>query len=78
MRAATHPFCGKRIPLCQGSGPVDLTNRGFNQTTVFASLLVGNRCFQVLNFGNAFPNEDDDRDIRDSADPGITNHLGIE
>jgi len=57
---------------------LDLSDRGLNQTTVFSSLLVRDAGFQILNFGDAFPNEHYDRDIRNSADPGIANHLGIE
>ena len=64
------------MPLCERElARLDLTDRGLNQTTVFASLLVGNRCFQILNFRNAFSNEDNNRDIRNSADPGVANHL---
>jgi hypothetical protein len=57
---------------------LDLSDRGFNQTTVLMSLLVRDGCFQVLNFRKALPHEDNNRDIRNSADPGLANHLGIE
>ena len=33
---------------------------------------------QVLDLRNAFSDEDDQRDIRYPADPGIANHLWIE
>ena len=48
---------------------LDLTDRGLNQTAVFASLLVRNGRFQILNFRNVFSHEDNNRHIRNSADP---------
>src|SRR4029077_5384327 len=57
---------------------LNLNDRSLNQATILTSLLVRNGCFQILNPRNAFPNEDDERHIANSADPGIANHLGIE
>ena len=56
----------------------DLADGRFDETTIFASLLFRDGCFQVLNLRNAFSNEDDECDILNSADPGIANHLRIE
>ena len=56
----------------------DLADRRFDETAIFASLLFGDGCFQILNFRDAFSNEDDECDIRNSADPGIADHLRIE
>src|SRR5580700_8142055 len=79
MRAADTPVLREADSTVRRElARLDLTDRGLNQMTVFASLLVGNRCFQILNLRNAFSHEDNNRDIRNSADPGVANHLGIE
>src|ERR1700740_3129271 len=77
---ATHTFVLRETDAAvrREEPRLDLADRGLDQTTVLASLLVRNRCFQILNFRNAFPNEDDERHIANSADPGVANHLGIE
>src|ERR1700740_365546 len=55
-----------------------LTDGRLNQTAVFASLLVRDGCFQILNFRDAFPDKDHNGYIANSADPGIANKLRIE
>src|ERR1700752_4444759 len=57
---------------------LNLTDGRLNQTAVFASLLVRDGCFQILNFRDAFPDKDHNGYIANSADPGVANHLGIE
>ncbi len=53
------------MPLCERKlARLDLGNRGLNQAPVFASLLVRDGRFQILNFRNAFSHEDNNRDIR--------------
>src|ERR1700745_3021970 len=79
MRAANTPVLRKTdSAVRREEARLDLTDRSLNETTVLASLLVRNGCFQILNFRNAFPNEGDDRNIANSADPGIANHLRIK
>ena len=76
MRAADTPVLRETDAAVRRElARLDLGDRGLNQTTIFASLLVRDGCLQILNLRNAFSNEDNNRDIRNSADPGIANHL---
>src|SRR5580704_1150475 len=79
MRAADTPVLREADSTVRRElARLDLTDRGLNQATIFASLLVGNRCFQILNLRNGFSHEYNNRDIRNSADPGVANHLRVE
>ena len=50
----------------------------FHQLAKFPTLFFVDDCFQILNFGRAFPNEHHQRDIRDSSYPGVADQLWIE
>src|ERR1700676_280524 len=56
----------------------DLAGCRLDQTAVFTPLLVRYGCLQVLNLRNALSNEDNQCNILNSADPGITDHLRIK
>lgn len=56
----------------------DLMNGGLYQPPKFPPLFLGDGRSQILNLGSMLPYEDDQRYLRNSADPGIADELRIE
>ena len=65
MRAANTPVLRETDSTMRRElARLDESDRGFNQTTILASLLVRDGCFQVLNFRKALSDKSNNRDIR--------------
>src|SRR5208282_861912 len=49
-----------------------------NQLSEFPPLILGNRCLEVLDLGPVLADEYNQGHLRDAADPGVADQLGIE
>src|SRR5271156_6806243 len=56
----------------------DLIRGCLNQLAKLPTLLLVNRCLQILNFGRVLANEDDQSNIGDPSHPGIADQLWIQ
>src|SRR6266496_2015784 len=56
----------------------DLADRSLHKAPELLTLLFRDRRSQILNLGSMLPDEDDQCYLRNPADPGITNELGVE
>src|SRR6516164_3756868 len=79
MRAAhasvlreTDPAVGKEVT------GFNLTDRGLNELAELSALVFIDRRLQVLNFGCAFSDKDDEGNVGNSSHPGITDQLWVE
>ena len=55
----------------------DLANRRLDQPTKLTALLFRDRCFQILDLGLLLSHEHNERNIGDTADPGVANKLRV-
>src|SRR5271156_550116 len=56
----------------------NLISGGLNEQAKLPTLLVINRCLQILNLGCVLAHEDDQSNIRNPSHPGIADQLWIE
>src|SRR5713226_9037367 len=79
MRAAHAAVLRKPNPAVRNKlSRFDLTDSCFNQATVLSTLFFRDRCFEVLDFGQAFSHEHNHAHFGDPTDPGIANQLRVE
>src|SRR5215469_6458882 len=57
---------------------LDLIDRSLYQLAKLPALILVDRGLQILNFGCALSNKDDEGNLRNAGHPGITNQLRVQ